>query len=148
MLQAMIRSNPQLREVIDRHPEIGHALNNPALLRQTMEAASNPEIMREMMRTTDRAMSNIEAMPEGFNALRRMYENVQEPLMQAERNPDDLLSDLSRSTANPSGQRRGQPRSADPNAVPLPNPWGQGGFSFTKPPFFVINSIVFLFSQP
>lgn len=33
--------------------------------------------MREHMRNTDRAVSNIEAHPEGFNALRRMYENVQ-----------------------------------------------------------------------
>ena len=28
-------------------------------------------------------MANIEAHPEGFNALRRMYENFQEPLMDA-----------------------------------------------------------------
>jgi hypothetical protein len=39
--------------------------------------------MREMMRNTDRAMSNIEASPEGFNMLRRMYETVQEPLLNA-----------------------------------------------------------------
>ena len=29
------------------------------------------------MRNADRAMSNIEAHPEGFNALRRMYETIQ-----------------------------------------------------------------------
>jgi ubiquilin len=29
------------------------------------------------MRNSDRAMSNIESHPEGFNALRRMYETVQ-----------------------------------------------------------------------
>ena len=34
-------------------------------------------LMREHMRNTDRAVSNIESHPEGFNALRRMYENVQ-----------------------------------------------------------------------
>ena len=34
-------------------------------------------LMREQMRNTDRAFSNIESHPEGFNALRRMYENVQ-----------------------------------------------------------------------
>ena len=34
-------------------------------------------LMREQMRNMDRAMSNIESHPEGFNALRRMYENVQ-----------------------------------------------------------------------
>ncbi len=45
---------------MDRNPELRHVLNDPAILRQTMEAARNPEIMREMMRTSDRAMSNIE----------------------------------------------------------------------------------------
>lgn len=34
-------------------------------------------LQREQMRNQDRAMSNIEAHPEGFNALRRMYENFQ-----------------------------------------------------------------------
>ena len=36
--------------------------------------------MREMTRSTDRALSNIEAMPGGFNALARMYTQVQAPL--------------------------------------------------------------------
>ncbi len=36
--------------------------------------------MREAMRNNDRAFSNIESHPEGFNMLRRMYENVQVPL--------------------------------------------------------------------
>jgi ubiquilin len=39
--------------------------------------------MREQMRSQDRTMANIESHPEGFNALRRMYENFQEPLMDA-----------------------------------------------------------------
>ena len=41
--------------------------------------------MREMMRNTDRVMSNIESSIEIFNMLRRMYENVQEPFLNATR---------------------------------------------------------------
>lgn len=33
--------------------------------------------MRENMRNVDRALSNLESMPEGFNHLRRMFETVQ-----------------------------------------------------------------------
>jgi len=33
--------------------------------------------MAEQMRQTDRQLSNIEAMPEGFNRLRQLYETVQ-----------------------------------------------------------------------
>ncbi|KAB2051096.1 hypothetical protein ES319_A12G032700v1 [Gossypium barbadense] len=83
LMRTLIMSNPQMREIIDRNPELGHILNDPSILRQTLEAARNPELMREMMRNTDRAMSNIESSPEGFNMLRRMYENVQEPFLNA-----------------------------------------------------------------
>ncbi|KAK4401317.1 Ubiquitin domain-containing protein DSK2b [Sesamum angolense] len=83
IMRSLIMSNPQMREIIDRNPELAHILNDPSILRQTLEAARNPELMREMMRNTDRAMSNIESSPEGFNMLRRMYENVQEPFLNA-----------------------------------------------------------------
>ncbi|GER50200.1 ubiquitin 1 [Striga asiatica] len=70
IIRSLIMSNPRMREIIDRNPELAHVLNDP-------------ELMCEMMRNTDRAMSNIESSPEGFNMLRRMYENVQEPFLNA-----------------------------------------------------------------
>ena len=62
---------------MNNNPEMAHILNNPQLLRESLALATNPALMREQMRHSDRAMSNLEAHPEGFNALRRMYENVQ-----------------------------------------------------------------------
>lgn len=38
-------------------------LNNPDLLRQTMEMARNPSMLQELMRTQDRALSNLESIP-------------------------------------------------------------------------------------
>jgi len=38
-------------------------LNNPEILRQTMEIASNPAMLQELMRNQDRAMSNLESLP-------------------------------------------------------------------------------------
>ncbi|CAM6063767.1 unnamed protein product [Sphagnum tenellum] len=70
-------------DIIDRNPDLGHILNDPGTLQQTLDAARNPELMREMMRNTDLAMSNIEASPEGFNVLKCMYETIQEPLLNA-----------------------------------------------------------------
>ncbi|KAK8567889.1 hypothetical protein V6N13_105836 [Hibiscus sabdariffa] len=140
LMRSLIASNPQMREIIDQNPELGHILNDPSILRQTLEAARNPELMREMMRNTDRAMSNIESSPEGFNMLRRMYENVQEPLMNATTGNDGnsqssnpfaaLLGNLGDSqaratpnntSAHGSETTQGQ---ANPNTNPLPNPWG------------------------
>ncbi|OWM80497.1 ubiquitin domain-containing protein DSK2b-like isoform X2 [Punica granatum] len=145
LLRSLIMSNPQMRELIDRNPELAHVLNDPAVIRQTLEAARNPELMREMMRNTDRAMSNIEATPEGFNMLRRMYENVQEPFLNATtmgtnagndtasnpfaallgnqgnaqaRDGNNSNSDNSSSTGSEAGSGP-----TAPNTNPLPNPW-------------------------
>ena len=35
-------------------------LNNPALMRETMELARNPAALQELMRHHDRALSNLE----------------------------------------------------------------------------------------
>ncbi|XP_028098139.1 ubiquitin domain-containing protein DSK2b-like isoform X2 [Camellia sinensis] len=146
VMRNMIMNNPQMREMIDRNPELAHILNDPNTLRQTLEATRNPELMREMMRNTDRAMSNIESSPEGFNMLRRMYENIQEPLLNATTMAGDARNDLGSNpfaallgTTPGGGQGRDQstnPTSTDsetttnspaPNANPLPNPWASGG---------------------
>ncbi|XP_012458110.1 ubiquitin domain-containing protein DSK2a [Gossypium raimondii] len=153
LMRSLIMSNPQMREIIDRNPELGHILNDPSILRQTLEAARNPELMREMMRNTDRAMSNIEASPEGFNMLRRMYENVQEPFLNATTmggnngnspatNPFAALlgnqggSQARRSPINTSttGSETVQGQTS-PNTNPLPNPWSNtagGGVTQTN----------------
>jgi ubiquilin len=46
MIQAAIRSNPQMRELMDSNPEIGHMINNPQLMRQALEMARNPSMMQ------------------------------------------------------------------------------------------------------
>ena len=48
---------------MERNPEINHMLNNPDILRQTMEIARNPAMLQELMRNQDRAMSNLESIP-------------------------------------------------------------------------------------
>ncbi|XP_022873320.1 ubiquitin domain-containing protein DSK2b-like isoform X1 [Olea europaea var. sylvestris] len=145
IMRSLIMNNPQMRDIIDRNPELGHILNDPGILRQTLEAARNPELMREMMRNTDRAMSNIESSPEGFNMLRRMYENVQEPFLNATTMGGGTANDTAsnpfaallgnqgtgaqtRDGSNPStaGSEMASGDSV-PNANPLPNPWTNAG---------------------
>lgn len=154
IIRNLIMNNPQMRDIMDRNPELAHILNDPATLRQTMEAARNPEIMREMMRNTDRAMSNIESSPEGFNMLRRMYENVQEPFLNATTmagenrggglgaNPFAALLGTQGGapgrdqSTNPATAAADSTNSPAPNTNPLPNPWASAGskscFSFAS----------------
>nr|CAD7432863.1 unnamed protein product [Timema monikensis] len=97
-MRQLITSNPQMQELMERNPEISHMLNNPDLLRQTMELARNPSMMQELMRNHDRAISNLESIPGGYNALQRMYRDIQEPMLSAAseqfgRNPFAALVD-------------------------------------------------------
>lgn len=88
-----------------------------------------------MMRNQDRALSNLEALPGGFNALERLYRDVQEPMMDATARPNpfqvfkisrfedrvltsfikNLANDNNTNTTNQAGQQ---------NTEALPNPWG------------------------
>ncbi|CAA6666660.1 unnamed protein product [Spirodela intermedia] len=124
LMRNLIMANPQMREIIDRNPDLAHILNDPSTLRQTLEAARNPELMREMMRNTDRAMSNIESSPEGFNMLRRMYETVQEPFLNATTMGADAGAAAGDRAADPLAAGETTTESPAPNTNPLPNPWG------------------------
>ncbi|KAF0912262.1 hypothetical protein E2562_013946 [Oryza meyeriana var. granulata] len=139
LIRNIIMNNPQMREIVDLNPDLAHVLNDPSILRQTVEAARNPELMREMMRNTDRAMSNIESSPEGFNMLRRMYETVQEPFLNAttmagegDRSPNPFSALLGNHGSNqardpavnsPTTTAESTTGSPAPNTNPLPNPW-------------------------
>ena len=79
----MMTSNPQMRALLDSNPQLNHILNDPSVLRQTMEMARNPAAMQQAIRNQDLALSQIENVPGGFNALTRMYHEVQEPMLEA-----------------------------------------------------------------
>ncbi|CAG9771102.1 unnamed protein product [Ceutorhynchus assimilis] len=121
-MRTLITRNPQMQDLMERHPEISHMLNNPDLLRQTMELARNPSMLQELMRSHDRAMSNLESIPGGYNALHRMYRDIQEPMLSAAteqftQNPFSGLMD---------GTQVNNPQQGTENRDPLPNPWSRG----------------------
>jgi len=95
-----------------------------------MEVARNPAMLQEMMRNQDRAMSNLESLPGGQNALHRMYRDIQEPMLNAAQeqvgsNPFQALG------GNNPGTTTGPPSTGE-NSAPLPNPWG-GNAAPTNP---------------
>lgn len=110
---------------MEQNPELAHAMNNPELIRESIRLMSNPNLMQEHMRNVDRAMSNLESIPGGFNALRQIYENVQGPLMNStqDRSPDNPFSALFNQPATSAPQTANPPTSGAINTEPLPNPW-------------------------
>lgn len=122
VMQQLILNNPQMRALMDRNPEIAHMLNNPELMRQTMEYARNPAMLQEMMRNQDRALSNLESIPGGYNALRRMYTDVQEPMLNAAQ--EQFGANPFATLVNNNNQSEGDSQRGVENTEPLPNPWG------------------------
>ncbi|XP_072283649.1 ubiquilin-4 [Pyxicephalus adspersus] len=130
LMRQMIMANPQMQQLMERNPEISHMLNNPELMRQTMELARNPAMMQEMMRNQDRALSNLESIPGGYNALRRMYTDIQEPMFSAAR--EQFGSNPFSSTGGTEGSAS-QPLRTE-NREPLPNPWIPSSSSNSQTP--------------
>lgn len=109
IVRSMMANNPQIQEliqvacfphfisrVLQRNPEVGHILNDPDIMRQTIEMMRNPNMFNEMMRNHDLAIRNlqvsfgsyrwkltvsIQGIPGGEAALQRLYQDVQEPLL-------------------------------------------------------------------
>lgn len=78
-------------------------------------------MMQEMMRNQDRALSNLESIPGGYNALRRMYTDIQEPMFSAAR---DQFGNNPFSALGSNTESSGAQPSRTENRDPLPNPWG------------------------
>jgi len=122
IVRGLVQSNPQMRQLIERNPEVGHMLNNPDILRQTMEIARNPAMLQELMRNQDRAMSNLESLPGGQSALQRMYRDIQEPMLNAAQ--DQFSSNPFQALGGGSGNSESSSQPTGENSAPLPNPWG------------------------
>ena len=117
----MMENNPLIQPLLERSPELRAALSDTDHLREMLRAQANPGLMREHMRNADRALSNIESLPGGFDALRRVYEETAGPMM------DALQGDPSPG-AQPGGRTNsGVAATANGSADdPLPNPWSGG----------------------
>ncbi|GMI86311.1 hypothetical protein like AT2G17190 [Hibiscus trionum] len=140
MTRNFILNNPRIAELIYRNPELAPILNDTSAVLRILEDTRNHELMHEMTRNTDRAMSNIESSPEGFNMLCGMYEIVHEPFLDAttmagatgngSAEPFTFLLETQGGnqardwSTNQSTSASGTtPNSPAPNTNRLPNPW-------------------------
>ncbi|CAI2311557.1 unnamed protein product [Caenorhabditis sp. 36 PRJEB53466] len=120
-MRTIISSNPQFQNLIERNPEVGHILSDPNIMRQTMEMIRNPNMFQEMMRNHDQAIRNLQGIPGGEAALERLYNDVQEPLLNSATNSlsgNPFASLRSEQPNQPRVDRAGQE-----NNEALPNPW-------------------------
>lgn len=121
-IQSMIGENPQIQQLIQSHPELGHMLNDPEIMRQTMEMMRNPSMFNEMMRNHDQAIRNLQGIPGGEAALQRLYSEVQEPLMNSTVGALGGNPFAAQNNSTPVSSR--SENAGVQNASALPNPWG------------------------
>ena len=131
-LRSIMGSNPQMQELMRQNPELNSMMNDPQFLQQTAEAMRNPAMMREMMRNTDRAMSNIESLPGGSAALHKLYNEVQAPLFEASQGGSGQVrkvSDLQELKAKYGDLEKPQ----RPVSEPMANPWSRAPMKVAPP---------------
>ena len=105
-----------MQGLLEKNPELRHALSDPSTLQSILSAASNPAAYNEMLRGHDRALSNLETMPEGFSHLKRVYSKLQEPMYEAMSRGRAPLPPTN-TNFEENSLRRELPTS------PVPNPW-------------------------
>lgn len=121
-LRNMISGNEQIQNIARQNPEIGHLLNDPEIIRQTIDMIRNPSMFQEMMRNHDQAIRNLQGIPGGEAALQRLYQDVQEPLLNSATSGGNPFASGSNAPAANTESR--SQRAGVENADPLPNPWG------------------------
>lgn len=98
------------------------------MMRRSLEMMRDPSALQNMMRNQDLAMSQIENLPGGFNALRRMYEDIQEPMM-------DAMAGSSANTSSSASNTTSQPSSSSSGVGgAMPNPWSSSQTNTNRPP--------------
>ncbi|XP_036717532.1 ubiquilin-3 [Balaenoptera musculus] len=121
LVRQLVLDNPHMQQLIQHNPEIGHILNNPEIMRQTMEFLCNPAMMQEMMRSQDRALSNLESIPGGYNVLRTMYTDIMHPMLNAVQ--EQFAGNPFATTTTANATTSSSKPSRMENCDPLPNPW-------------------------
>ena len=127
MMRSLFGSMQRMQTLMERNPEVNHLLSNPDVLRESLEMVRNPAALQEVMRNYDRALNNMESMPGGYNVLRRMYTEFQEPLLSAfqeQFNTNQFTPQSNPEGANDSGGGSNDAeQQRTENRDPLPNPW-------------------------
>jgi len=131
-MENLVSSNPQIQQLTQNNPELRAVFNDPATIRQMTRIMQNPNLRRELIRNSDRAIANIENLPGGFDELRRLHHSIQEPM------EDALTQQFTQQNNQTTSQQTTNTTQTqvDPNrptTTPLPNPWGPPSTPTTNP---------------
>ena len=116
LLEMILASSPEMRQMVQQNPEIERELRNPEVLKAMMRSSYDPDAMREMSTSMNLQLSQVRSMPGGAAAIERAVGSILRD--QSAHGPQSAadLRDASEMNSKPSvGQ--------DANTSALPNPW-------------------------
>ena len=120
IMSSILEADPRFSEMAEKNPEIRSVMRDPSFIKQTLESLRNPVTRKELMRNQDRQLSNIEALPGGFNYLSSMFKDLKDPLVDS-RDPSTEEANLRLARVLGADS----PCNQGPNLTPLPNPWNR-----------------------
>merc|ERR1740129_2042036 len=84
-LRSLVKMEPRLTKLMDSSPDLAAMLNDPDFMRQATEALRNPVHVRDVLRSTDRSMTQLEELAGGqFDVLRSMCDDIRRPFADEE----------------------------------------------------------------
>lgn len=83
LMRNMLMSDPRTQKAMEKNPSLRQMLNSDSFMEEISSLSSSPAKMKELLRGADRAMLNIENIPGGFQALRGLIEEIDDPLQAA-----------------------------------------------------------------
>ncbi|XP_059583046.1 ubiquilin-1-like [Alligator mississippiensis] len=86
LMRQLILANPQMQQLAQQIPEIGHVLNDTDMMREMLDMVRNPDTGPDT-RGPDQAASCLESIPGGDNPLRGAYVEPPEPILGAAPDP-------------------------------------------------------------
>ncbi|RNF05705.1 ubiquilin [Trypanosoma conorhini] len=118
-LELMLATNPGMKEMLDKHPELRRHLCDPETLKTLMMAQIDPDQRRSLSRGMGLQLAQLSALPGGEQLFERMtseYVNDMSELMETRGpNASDRVDEA---------QARPDPNK-EANSEALPNPWEQ-----------------------
>lgn len=81
LLRSLLKMDPRLSKLFSSSPELEQMLYEPEFMQQTAEQLRNPVLVRDNLKSTERAMEDVKELKKGgaFDALRVMCEDIQRP---------------------------------------------------------------------
>jgi len=117
LLEKMFMANPQVQALMKKNPQLRHALSDPKTLQDMLQMTTNRSYYQEAMRGHDRALSNLENIPQGFQHLVQMQRTLSTG---HDGSPSSMGVD------KPSSKIKRSEPTRQLVKEPFPNPWTKG----------------------